>query len=108
MCGFLTVAASHCRAQALTPGASVVVMHRLSCPASGGIFPDQELNPSNPWQTDSWPLDHQGSPEPDVFGLHRKGNPPERFDAMHPNMSSQVRQPLASMKNFAPGTTRDD
>ena len=52
---------------------------------------------------DSWPLDHQGSPEPDVFGTHRKGNPPpERSDAMHPNKIGlhTVRQPLASVKNL--------
>ena len=42
---------------------SVVVVHRLSCSAACGIFPDQESNlrPLH-WQMDSHPLCHQGSP----------------------------------------------
>ena len=42
---------------------SVVVAHRLSCSAAGGIFLDQGSNPCLlHWQVDSQPLDHQGSP----------------------------------------------
>ena len=39
---------------------SVVVVHRLSCSAACGIFPDQESNlcPLH-WQADSYPLYHQ-------------------------------------------------
>ena len=42
---------------------SVIVVHRLSCSAARGIFPDQELNlcPLH-WQMASHPLYHQGSP----------------------------------------------
>ena len=39
---------------------SVVVVHRLSCSAACGIFPDQESNLSPlHWQADSYPLYHQ-------------------------------------------------
>ena len=42
---------------------SVVVAHRFSCPAAHEIFQDQGLNPCVlPWQVDSYPLRHQGSP----------------------------------------------
>ena len=41
----LTAAASRCRARALGTQASVVAMHRLSCPLACGIFPDQGSNP---------------------------------------------------------------
>ena len=42
---------------------SVVVAHGLSCSAACGIFPDQGSNPCPPpWQADSQPLRHQGSP----------------------------------------------
>ena len=45
---------SCCRAQALGCTASAVVVHRLSCPATCGIFPVQESNPcSLHWQVDS-------------------------------------------------------
>ena len=38
-------------------------MYRLSCPTTWGIFPDQWSNQCPlPWQADSQPLDHQGSP----------------------------------------------
>ena len=38
--------------------------HRFSCPAACVIFLDQGSNPcSLHWQMDSYPLDHQGSPE---------------------------------------------
>ena len=38
-------------------------MHRLSCSAACGIFPDQGWNTCLlHWQADSLPLDHQGSP----------------------------------------------
>ena len=43
--------------------ASAVVVHRLSCPGAGGIFPDQGPNPCLlHWQADSSPLSHQGGP----------------------------------------------
>ena len=43
--------------------ASVVVEHRLSCPAACAVFPEQESNPCLlHWQADSLPLSHQGSP----------------------------------------------
>ena len=44
-------------------GASLVVVHGLSCSVTCGIFLDQESNlcPLH-WQVDSKPLDHQGSP----------------------------------------------
>ena len=42
---------------------SVVVAHGLSCSAAWGIFRDQGSNPCPlPWQADSQPLRHQGSP----------------------------------------------
>ena len=42
---------------------SVIVAHRPSCSAAGGIFPDQGSNPRPlHWQADSQPLHHQGSP----------------------------------------------
>ena len=66
---------SYCRAQTLVLGASVVValglqgtgsvvvVHRFSCPAACGIFPDQGSNLCLlHWQADSLPLSHQGSP----------------------------------------------
>ena len=43
---------------------SVVVVHRFSCPAACGIFPDQGSNLYLlRWQADSLPLSHQGSPK---------------------------------------------
>ena len=43
--------------------ASVVVVHRLSCSAACGIFPDQGSNPCLlRWQADSLVLSHQGNP----------------------------------------------
>ena len=37
--------------------------HRLSCSSACGILPDQGSNPYPlPWQADSQPLRHQGSP----------------------------------------------
>ena len=44
-CRLLLVVASHCRAQVLGRADSVGVVHRLSYPEAGGIFPDQGLNP---------------------------------------------------------------
>jgi len=41
----LLVVASHCRAQVLGRAGSAVVVHRLSYPEAGGIFPDQRSNP---------------------------------------------------------------
>ena len=55
---------SPCRAWALGARASVAAACGLSCPAIGGIFPDQELNPRVLCrQADSLPLSHQGSPQ---------------------------------------------
>ena len=66
---------SCCRARALGAWASVVVAHGLqsavsvavahgpSCSAACGILPDRGSNPCPlPWQVDSQPLRHQGSP----------------------------------------------
>ena len=61
--------ASHCsgfscyNVQALELVGSVVVVHRPSCPAEYGIFPDQGLNlhPLH-WQANSSPLSQQGNP----------------------------------------------
>ena len=42
---------------------SAIVAHGPSCSAACGIFPDQGSNPCPlPWQADSQPLRHQGSP----------------------------------------------
>ena len=47
---------------------SVVVAHGLSCPAECGTFLGQGKNLSPLcWQMDSQPLDHQGSPQKDMF-----------------------------------------
>ena len=55
---------------------SVVVAHGPSCSAACGIFPDQGLNLCPlPWQADSQPLRHQGSPVAtnfNVFSLSQK------------------------------------
>ena len=49
---------------------SVVVVYRLSCSKTCGIFPDQGSNPcSLHWQVDSQPLDHRGSTYMVVFPL---------------------------------------
>ena len=48
---------------------SVVVVHRHSCSAACGIFPDQGSNPCPlHWQADSQPLCHQGSPGSLILG----------------------------------------
>ena len=49
---------------------SVIAAHGSSCPEVCGIFPERGLN-SCPlhWQVDSWPLDHQESPEPGLLIL---------------------------------------
>ena len=53
---------SRCGAQALGTQASVLVEHGLGCSAACGIFLDQGLNLcALHWQTDSQPLDHEGS-----------------------------------------------
>ena len=50
-------------ARRLQSAGSVVVVHRPSCSAACGIFPDQGSNPCPlHWQADSQPLRHQGSP----------------------------------------------
>ena len=51
-----------CSSWALECG-SVAVVHGLSYPKAGGIFPDRGSNPCPlHWQTDSYPLYHQESP----------------------------------------------
>ena len=52
-----------------------VVAHRLSCPAAYGILPDQGLNPCPlHCQADSQPLEHQGSPFLNSWGLYYSTN----------------------------------
>ena len=47
---------------------SVAVANELSCSAACGIFWDQGSNSCLlPWQMDSLPLSHQGSPSQSVF-----------------------------------------
>ena len=54
---------SSCGSRALESTGSVVVAHGLSRSTACGIFPDQGSNPCPlPWQADSQPLRHQGSP----------------------------------------------
>ena len=64
MCGLLIAAASLIAEPRLwSTWASLVEVHGLSCPAACGIFLDQGLNPGLlPWQADSLPLSHYGSP----------------------------------------------
>ena len=79
-------------APALWSTASIVVVHRLSCSVACGNFPDQGSNLCLlPWQVDSLPLSHQGSPrfvfdEDLVFGIER--------DINHNNMKTKL--PLLS------------
>ena len=56
---------SCCRTQALGAWASVVVAHRLTHSLACGVFLDQgsKLCPLH-WQAYSYPLHHQGSPQP--------------------------------------------
>ena len=63
---------------------SVTVEHRLRCPRSMWIFPDQGFN-SCPlyWQVDSLPLSHQGSP----------GIPVLRDSSSVGPMNSQINKP---------------
>ena len=64
-------ALSSCGLQALKHGFGSWT-HRLSYSVACGIFPHQELNPYHlPWQADSYPLHHQGSPPVNV--LSHKG-----------------------------------
>ena len=52
----------------LWSGASVVAVHSFSCSTACEIFLDQGLNPRPlHWQADSYPLDHQRSPNPPSF-----------------------------------------
>ena len=54
---FFTVLGLHCGTQA-----SLVMMHRLSCPLTCGVLVSQPgIQPASP-SLDSLPLDHQGSP----------------------------------------------
>ena len=51
-------------------GLSCCVAHGPSCSTACGIFPEQGSNPCPlPWQADSQPLRHQGSPSPTIFKL---------------------------------------
>ena len=60
--GFLTAVASLVE-HGLRHTGSIVVVHRLSCSAAHGTFPDQGWNLCLlHWQVDSLPLSHQGSP----------------------------------------------
>ena len=55
---------SRCRSQALGARALRAEARGLSCHATRGIFPDQGSNLClRPWQIDSQPLDHGGSPK---------------------------------------------
>ena len=50
---------------------SVVVVHRLSCSVTCGIFLDHGSNPCLLiWQVDSLPMSHQGSPSKNIFKSH--------------------------------------
>ena len=61
--GPLTVAASLVVEHKLQSAGSVVVAHGPSCSAACGILPGQGSNPCPlPWQAESQPLRHQGSP----------------------------------------------
>ena len=64
ICGLLIAAASLIAEPRLwSTWASLVEVHGLSCPAACGIFLGQGLNPGLlPWQADSLPLSHYGSP----------------------------------------------
>ena len=64
MCGLLVAAASLVVEHKLKSVGSAVVARGLSCFVARGIFLDQGSNlcPLH-WQVDSYPLDHQGSPE---------------------------------------------
>ena len=54
-------------------GQAPLVMHEFSCPAAGGVFPDEGWNPGLlPWQADSLPWCHQGSPAAWTFYSHIK------------------------------------
>ena len=56
---------------------SAIVAHGPSCSAACGIFPDQGSNPcSLPWQADSQPLRHQGSPYCLIFNNNINNSPP--------------------------------
>ena len=68
---------SCCGAQALGLWASIIsvgaiaVVYRLRCSATRGIFLDRVLNLCLlPWQVDSLPLSHQGSPLSNIFKGH--------------------------------------
>ena len=66
----------HCDAWAYCGGFSRggvrALEHRgFSCSAPCGIFPDQGLNPCPLHrQVNSYPLDHQGSPESKILNVH--------------------------------------
>ena len=69
VCGLLFAVASFVVEHGLQgERASAVVVHRLRCPKTCGIFPDRGLNPCpQDQQVDSLPLDHQGSPRANFF-----------------------------------------
>ena len=63
--GLLTAAASLAQHGLQGTWVSVVSAHGLRCSEASGIFPDQGLNLCLvPWQAESSPLSHQGSPAP--------------------------------------------
>ena len=59
---------SCCGAQALGAQALSVKRHEFSCSEACGIFPEQGSNPCPlHWQSDSYPLHHQGSPTASIL-----------------------------------------
>ena len=66
---------SSCNSKLQSKG-SIVVVHGFSCFNACGIFPDQGLNLwSLPWQVNSYPLCHQGSPLSRIFALISQKGP---------------------------------
>ena len=62
--------------------------HKLSCSAACGIFPDQGSNPCPlHGQADSYPLHHQGSPQPAIL-LYDQARPiPRQLHQAVPRVS---------------------
>ena len=72
----LIAVVSHCGAQAIRCVGSVVVVHRLSCPRTGGIFPGQGLKLC-PLHRQVNSLDHQGSPLSNSKHFHHPEKKPK-------------------------------
>ena len=77
-------AAVACGSVAAAPGlssaGSIAVVHGLSCSEACGIFSDQQSNHHLlPWQVDSLPSSHQGSPQNTNLKKH-----------LHPNVHSNI------------------